>query len=117
VAPPRGIAFIPGALELTLNGSLAVAVRLTSENGLPFDNCSALPLDWQVADDSIIASHEAPHDSAVSALYETGACGVRILHGLKEGSVQLTVRYNHLHITTTISVFQELQVREILCEP
>ncbi|XP_049849503.1 nuclear pore membrane glycoprotein 210-like [Schistocerca gregaria] len=132
VAIPKSIAFVKGPREAVVGGSLFLLVSLydkhldaqgglSLDSAMAFDNCSALPLTWNLTNSDVF---DKPVPFPCSELPEQatrGACACVKLTATKEGQARLVVTYSHLSIensnktqtltaSTLISAFREVKI-------
>jgi len=116
VTRPAYIWFAPSPLESEVGTLLTLRVHMADAQQFAFDNCSSLPLVWEVSDESIFTPVEIPSSVSLdSSETRPGICGSRTYRSQREGQAQVTVRYHLtngevINATQTLYAFKPLSV-------
>ncbi|KAL6059537.1 Fibronectin type-III domain-containing protein [Balamuthia mandrillaris] len=112
--PAAQVGFLPETtVEVQVGHPLLLPVVLQDHSSRRFDNCSALPFQWEISDTSVFSLQDtaAELDPNVKGnLKLEGSCAVKSFFALKEGHATVTLRYGRFSKEITLFAFSPLKV-------
>lgn len=102
--PPASLRLVPSALETQVGFSVTVAIVVSDALGRPFDNCSALPLEFVWTDGAAFTLLDAD-DAPTDAPLPDGACAMRSLLAVREGHGTLVLSLSASRLKDEATLF------------
>jgi nuclear pore complex protein Nup210 len=109
VLTPASLALAPERVEVQVGSPLELPLVARDCSGAPFDNCTALPLQWSLSNAGVFALQETSvFDGTPPPVAD--ACVARTLFALSTGRTDVTVRLGAHHATVSVFAYEPLRL-------